>query len=152
MLKQTFSLNETARWIAAIAIINILHMSEQMMFGIGELATLKQILAGYYGWFRQPDYATVVLVTFASTLLFSLVLAVLADGVGRPIACGFVGLLAVSEIHHLIETVYAGHYTPGTVTAIPYVAAGVMLFRTLRAEHRKAAAEIGSSLRDVVTR
>src|SRR5262249_41870579 len=131
---------ETARWIGAIAIVNVLHMSEQMLFGIGELATLKQFLAAYYGWFPQADYGTVLLVIIASTMLFSLVLAAMAGATGRAIAGGFIGLLAVSEVHHLIETVYAGHYTPGTITAIPYIAAGVMLFRALRSEQRKDAA------------
>jgi hypothetical protein len=72
------TLNETARWIGLIGIIDVLHLSEQMLFGLGELATLKQILAPYYSWFRQPDYGTLVLAMIASAMLFSLVFAAMA--------------------------------------------------------------------------
>jgi len=133
------TLNETARWIGLIGIIDVLHLSEQMLFGLGELDTLKRMLAGYYGWFQHPDYGTVLLAIIASTMLFSVAFAAMAGGMGRVVAGGFVGLIAISEVHHLCETVYAGHYTPGSVTAIPYVAAGVMLFRSLFRERQKAA-------------
>ena len=132
------TLNETARWIGLIGIIDVLHLSEQMLFGLDELTMLRRVLAGYYGWFRQPDYGTVLLAIIASTMLFSVVFAAMAGGMGRVVAGGFVGFIAISEVHHLCETVYAGHYTPGSVTAIPYVAAGVMLFRSLFWERQKA--------------
>ena len=130
------TLNETARWIGLIGIIDVLHLSEQMLFGLDELSTLKHILASYYSWFPQPDYGTVVLAMLASAILFSVVCAAMAGGVGRIVAGGIVGMIALSEAHHLCETLAAGHYTPGSVTAIPYVAAGVMLFRALYREHR----------------
>jgi hypothetical protein len=140
------TLNETARWIGLIGIIDVLHLSEQMFFGLGELAMLKQILAGYYGWFQQPDYGTVALAMIASAILFSLVFAAMAGGAGRVIAGGFVGVIAISEVHHLIEAFHARHYVPGTVTAIPYVAAGVMLFRALFLERHKGAERIAVRL------
>ena len=69
------------------------------------------------------------------------------------LAGGFVGVIAISEVHHLCETLYAGHYTPGSVTAIPYVAAGVMLFRALFRERQKAAERNqGRSLEEVAIR
>ena len=150
-------MNQAACWIGAIGIIDVLHLSEQMLFGIGELATLKQILASYYGWFRQPDYGTVVLMILASSMLFSLIFAAMAGGVGRVIAGGFVGVLAISEVHHLVETFHARHYTPGTVTAVPYIAAGLFLFRAVRRE-RAAGEGIASasspnlSLKEVTVR
>jgi len=133
------TMNETACWIGLIGITDVLHLSEQMLFGLDELDMLRHILAGYYGWFRQADYGTVVLAAIASTILFSVVCAAMAGGVGRIIAGGFVGLIAISEVHHLCEALFAGHYTPGSVTAIPYVAAGVMLFRALFRERRRTA-------------
>jgi hypothetical protein len=146
------TINETARWVGLIGIIDVLHLSEQMLFGIGELATLKQVLASYYGWFRQPDYGTVVLMILASSMFFSLIFAAMAGSVGRVIAGGFVGVLAISEVHHLVETLHASHYTPGTVTAIPYIAAGLFLFRSLR--RAREAAETGRdlSLKEVTVR
>src|SRR5579885_860943 len=47
--------------------------------------------------------------------------------------------LVRSELHHLCVAFYAGHYTPGSVTAIPYVAASVMLLRALFRERRRTA-------------
>ncbi len=147
------TLNETARWIGLIGIIDVLHLSEQMLFGLEELTMLRRILAGYHGWFRQPDYGTVVLAIIASTMLFSVVFAAMAGGVGRVVAGGLVGVIAISEVHHLCETVYAGHYRPGSVTAIPYVAVGVMLFRSLFRERQKAAERNRDrSLEEVATR
>ena len=132
------AMNESAPWIRRIALINALHLSEQMLFGIGELATLRRILAGYYARFQQPDYGTVVLVIAGSSLLFLLLFAAVAGGWRREIAEGFVGVVAVAEAHHLLETFHAAHYTPGTVTAVPYVAAGTMLLRALIRESRGA--------------
>jgi hypothetical protein len=133
------TLNETACWIGVIGIIDLLHLSEQMLFGLGELAMLKHILAAYYSWFQQPDYETVALAMIASAMLFSLTFAAMAGGVGRLVAGGFVGVIAISELHHVWESLYARHYAPGTVTAIPYVAAGMMLFRAVFRERQKAA-------------
>jgi hypothetical protein len=42
------TLNETACWIGLIGTIEVLHLSEQLLFGLDGLATLKQILAGYH--------------------------------------------------------------------------------------------------------
>jgi len=131
------NLNATARWIGAIGIIDVLHLTEQMLFGLGELATLKKALVHYYTWFQQPDYGTVLLAMIASATLFSVICAAMAGGMGRVAAGGFVGVIAISEVHHLCETVSAGHYTAGSVTAIPYFAAGVMLFRALLRERRR---------------
>ena len=39
----------STRWFGWIALIAPLHMSEQLLFGIGELATLKRILAKKHG-------------------------------------------------------------------------------------------------------
>jgi hypothetical protein len=63
-----------------------------------------------------------------------LFLAVLCGGLWRRISVGFFGLIGITEVHHLIETIHAGRYTPGTVTAIPYVAAGILLLRALVGE------------------
>lgn len=56
-----------------IGIIDVLHLTEQMVFGLGELVTLKQVLGVYDGWFQQPDYGMVVLMIIASATLFSVV-------------------------------------------------------------------------------
>ena len=40
-------------------------------------------------------------------------------------------MAALGEVHHLIESAYAGHYTAGTLTAIPYIVFGILFLRTL---------------------
>lgn len=110
----------STRWFGWTALMLPLHMSEQLIFGIGELATIRRVLAVYYGWFQQPDYGTVVLVTITGTVILSLIFAILVGGRSRPIAVGILNLAALGEVHHPIETIHAGHYTPGTATSIPY--------------------------------
>ncbi len=132
------TLSESVWWIGAIGVIDLLHLTEQMLFGLSELDRLKRALTLYYGHFHQQEYGTVALAMIASALLFSLIFAAMAGGAGRLIAGGFVGVIAISEAHHLIEALRARHYVPGSFTAIPYVAAGLMLFRALRREDATA--------------
>jgi len=122
-------------------------MCEQLVFGIGELAMIRRVLAIYYGWFEQPDYGTVLLVTVVGTLVCGLTFAILVGGVWQRISLAIWSLVALGEIHHIIETIGAGHYTPGTVTAVPYVAFGFLLMRTVLSEGRASSRSttIGSS-------
>jgi len=113
-----------------------LHMSEQMLFGIGELAMLKRILAHYYGWFQQADYGTVLLVALFGTLVVSLTYGILAGGLLKEISLSVWALIAIGEIHHIIESLSALRYTPGTATAIPYVTFGVLMMIAIFREHR----------------
>jgi hypothetical protein len=109
-----------------------LHMSEQLLFGIGELAIIRSFLVVYYyGWFREPDYGTVVLVTIVGTLVVGLTFGILLGGIWKRISLGVWALLAVSEMHHIVETIHAGHYTSGTLTAIPYMIFGLLLLRAV---------------------
>jgi hypothetical protein len=57
-------------------------------------------------------------------------------GRAQDISLGFWAAIALDEVHHVIETIVAGHYTPGTVTAIPYIAFGALLLRAIVREHR----------------
>ena len=41
----------------------------------------------------------------------------------------------------MIETIFAGHYTPGTLTAVPYAVVGVLLLRALIREHGRVASD-----------
>jgi hypothetical protein len=131
-------MKSSTRWFGWTVVLLALHMSEQLVFGIGELTALKRILAVYYGWFEQPDYGTVILVTVIATLVNLLFFGCLCGGLWQRTAAGFFGLIGIAELHHVIETIRAGHYTPGTVTAVPYVAVGILLLRALVREHRCA--------------
>lgn len=125
-------------WFGWTVVLLALHMSEQLVFGIGELAAIKRILAVYYGWFLQPDYGTVVLVTVIGTLINLLFFGILCGGLWQRISVGVFGLIGITEVHHVIETIYAGCYTPATVTAVLYVTVGTLLLRALVREHSAA--------------
>jgi hypothetical protein len=122
-------------------------MGEQLLFGIGELATLKRILAVYYNWFQQPDYGTVALVAVAGSLLFGLTYGILAGGLLKEISLSLWALIAIAEIHHIVETIAVGRYTPGAVTAIPYVTFGVLLILAIRREHKERVKTASSARR-----
>jgi len=128
----------STRWFGWTALMLPLHMSEQLIFGIGELATMRRVLAVYYRWFQQPDCGTMVLVTITGTLILSLIFAILVGDRSRPIAVGILNLAALGEVHHLMETIHAGHYTHGTATAILCVVFGILVLRALIREHREA--------------
>jgi hypothetical protein len=130
-------MKSTTYWYGWTALMLPLHMSEQLMFGIGELAMLKRMLAIYYRWFHQPDYGTVVLVTIVGTLVVGLTYGILVGGMLREIALSIWALVAIGEIHHIVESVAVLRYTPGTATAIPYVIFGVLLMRAVVREHRE---------------
>src|SRR5262249_5426987 len=123
-------MKSSARWFGRTVAILAVHMSEQLMFGIGELAPLKRPVAAYYTWFKQADYGTVALVTVVATLINLLIFGILTGGLWREISIGIFGVISVSEVHHLMETAQAG-CTPGTIKAIPYVAVGVVMLRAL---------------------
>jgi hypothetical protein len=122
-------------------------MSEQLLFGIGELATLKRILAVYYSWYRQPDYGTVVLVASVGTLIVGLTYGILVGGLLKEISLSLWALIAMGEVHHLIESLAALRYTAGTVTAIPYVIFGVLLMQAVVREHRERVKAAASASR-----
>ena len=130
------AMKNTTRWFGWTALMLPLHMSEQLLFGIGELAMIRRILAGYYQWFQQPDYGTVLLVTIVGTLVVSLTFGILVGGLLKEIALSVWALIAIGEIHHIIESLAALRYTPGTATAIPYVVFGVLLMLAIVREHR----------------
>ena len=127
----------STRWFGWIALIAPLHMCEQLIFGIGELAALKRILAHYYVWFRQPDYGTVLLVALFGSLMFGLTYGILAGGLLKEISLSVWALFAIGEVHHIIESLSALRYTPGVATAIPYVTFGVLLKVAIFREHRE---------------
>ena len=131
----------STRFLGWITLVLVLHMCEQMLFGLGELETLKRIIGVYVRLFPNPDIATVSLVTITAGLVFLGYFSLLKGGRARFVTLGALGLVAVSEVHHLIETAWARHYTAGTVTAIPFVVCGVQFLRALVKERR---AEISS--------
>jgi len=127
-------MSSSNRWLGWITVVLVLHMCEQMLFGLGELETLKRAIGAYDRLFTNVDMATVVLVTIVAGLNFLGYFSVLKGGRARFVTLSVLGLIAVSEVHHLIETAWALHYTAGTVTAVPFVACGIQFLRALMKE------------------
>jgi len=129
-------MSASSKWFGWLCLMLPLHMAEQLVFGIDELAKLKQVLAIYYGRFQEPDAGTVLLVMLLGSLVNLLAFLIALGGRGRRIALCVFGLSGVLEAHHLIETAVAGHYTPGTVTAVPYILFGLLVLRAVARERQ----------------
>lgn len=110
----------------AIIGVGVLHMGEQLLFGIEEFHMLRGAVGHWQALFPAAwaDHASVLLITIVATAL-SLVLFALTQ---RPAAARWVvgafGLLGVSEAHHGIEALARGGYDPGLVTSLAYVGIG----------------------------
>ena len=126
----------STRWFGWIALISMAHMAEQLLFGLDELDKIKVALAGYYAWFGSADVATVLLVTLGLGLVSLLAFCLLVGGRARFAALVVFNITALLEVHHVIESIAAGGYTPGVVTAIPYMVGGIHFLRALIPEFR----------------
>jgi hypothetical protein len=123
------ALVEVQRWFGWLVILAALHMTEQLLFGLDELQVIRRVLAVYLGWFRDPDYGTVLLVTAGVLLMLGSIYGALQRGRALVWVMGFFALLSISEVHHIVESIAQRRYVPGTVTAVVWVAVGVMLAR-----------------------
>jgi hypothetical protein len=115
-----------------LTIVGPLHMIEQLIFGIDGLAKVKGVLAVYYSWFTNADWATVLLVSFAVTMWLITVYAAIKGGRWLNGVAIFFALICLAEIHHLLEAVAHGGYSPGMVTAVPFMGLGVLFLRATR--------------------
>lgn len=121
-------------WFGMLLIIGPIHMAEQLLFGLDELQELKALLARYYGRFPDPDIGTWWLVVISATVVQLLMYGLLAGGRWRLAAAGFLGVFAISELHHIIRSMAAGGYNPGVVTCFAFIAIGWMLLKCVRSE------------------
>ena len=132
----TAAMADLKRWFGFMVLIGPIHMGEQLMFGLDQLAELKTMMAAYYAQFQNPDVGTVVLVILVFTLVQSLLWAMLAGGRWQLLAAGFFGVFAVGEGHHVLQALYGGSYFPGLLTSIPFAGIGVMILRAVASQWR----------------
>ncbi len=135
-------MNSSTRWFGWIAVVMVLHMAEQLHFGLIELERLKHAIRLYDGLFKSADTATVVLVTIGASFVYLLMFALLVGGRARFVALEVLGGASVLEVHHVIETIVAGAYTPGLVTALPYAGIGGLLMWAAFKEYRAATPDL----------
>ena len=126
-------------WYVWFIIMLPIHLAEQFLFGIDELYEMQRFSAVFHSWFQNPDYATVTLVGIITLLVVLMIYAVLIGGRWRLLVFGFFGLVGVGESHHIIKTITHMQYFPGAVSAVPFVAVGILLLRAVIREWRKPA-------------
>jgi len=129
-------MSASTRWLGWTTVVLVCHMSEQLLFGINELPRLKYAISLYDAHFTRPDVATVTLVAIVATTIFLAMFSLLKGGRAKFITLETLGLLSVSEVHHVVESIAARGYTPGLVTSLPYIATGVLLMRAAASEYR----------------
>jgi hypothetical protein len=136
------TMQRTTKLLFWLMIIGVLHMSEQLLFGVEELQLFKPMIADYYQAMAAigPDRATVVLVTVVVTFFTWLCYAILSGGRLRFAALGIFGLMGACEAHHVIQAIVKGGYDPGLITCIPYSWVGVLMLIALWRGYRTLAA------------
>jgi hypothetical protein len=116
-----------------------IHIAEQLVLGIDELYAIQSTVGVYYAWFppAYADHATVILIVFGLTTVLLLVYAQLLGGTAQLIVIGLFGLVGVSEVHHILETLVRGRYDPGAVTSELYIWVGALLLTSVWREYRR---------------
>jgi hypothetical protein len=122
----------------AITIVGVLHMSEQVLFGVEEFHMLKTAIGGWWTLFpaTYADEASVILITIVFTTMSLLVYAAMCGGRSALLVAALFGVLGVQEAHHWIEAIETRAYDPGLVTSFAYVWVGALIlmnvFRAVR--------------------
>jgi|SoiMethySBSTD1v2_1073268.scaffolds.fasta_scaffold17689_5 hypothetical protein len=136
-----------------LIIIGPLHMGEQLLTGIEEFYSIRQIFGGYYAWSdpSAADHASVVLITIGWTFCSLFFYALLQDGISRLIVPAVMGLFGALEIHHLVETFQKGAYDPGVITCVPYAIVGNLLIAAVLKELRRQRAKGAVTQTGIIT-
>ena len=138
-------MREVRYWFGWLPIILILHGIEQLLFGLDELYELQGQVGMVLGLFANRDAGIVVLVFAVVLLVQAFVYAFMVGGRWRLLAPTFFAVAALGESHHIIKTIARLDYFPGAVTAIAYVAVGVLLLRAIVREFKRSGGTATSS-------
>jgi hypothetical protein len=118
----------------AIIVVGVLHMAEQLLFGIEEFYLLRGQLGRWYTLFDAAwaDNASVLLITVVFTAISLVFYALVRGGQAPLVVMGAFGVLGVGEAHHWIEAFGEGGYDPGLVTSVAYVWLGALILLEVR--------------------
>jgi hypothetical protein len=122
-------MKDIRRWFGWFIVVLVLHVTEQLIFGIDELQEVRQLGAAYYGLFRNPDYGSVVAIGGVVLLVQLLIYSTLTAGKWRFAPFIFFGISGIGELHHVVKTILHRAYFPGAITALPFAAVGAHLLR-----------------------
>ena len=119
-------MKSSTRLYAWLKLLAVLHIAEQLIFGMQDLYALQRMISLYESWFANTTVAMTVLITIIMALAVVGVRCIINGGFTRFITMFVLGLPTLCESHHVIETLRALHYTSGTVTAVPSIICGVL--------------------------
>ena len=125
----------STRLYACLKLLTILHLLEQLIFGMQDLHELQHLIAVYENLFGDSNGSLAALVTISASLAALAVHFILKGGLARFMTMFVLGLPTLGEFHHFVKTMRVGHYTGGTVTAVPYIACGVLFLTALVKEY-----------------
>lgn len=115
----------------AIIVVGVLHMAEQIVFGVEEFRMLKAAIGGWWTLFPSTyaDEASVILITIVFTTMSLLIYGAMRAGKAALLVAALFGGLGVQEAHHWIEAIEKRAYDPGLVTSFAYVWVGALILR-----------------------
>ncbi|HTT24330.1 MAG TPA: hypothetical protein VMG82_35730 [Candidatus Sulfotelmatobacter sp.] len=120
---------------ACLKVLTMLHVVEQLIFGMEDLHELQHLLIGYESHFGNTWSSIAALVMIAGALGALAIRNIAKGGFARFVTMFALGLPTLGEFHHVVEIIRAGHYTPGAVTAVPSVICGLLFLRALVREY-----------------
>lgn len=119
-----------------LKVVTVLHIAEQLIFGMQDLHQLQHLRVVYESCFANKNMGLALLATISTGAAIIAICCIVKGGFARFITMFVLGLPTIAEVHHLLDTLRAGRYTPGTVTAIPSILCGVLFLRALMSEYR----------------
>ena len=124
-------MNSSSRLYGWMKVVAVLHILEQLKFGMQDIRVLKGMIAGCDRWFGDPKSSHLVLAAICVALTILAIGCIARGGRSRLVALIALSLPGIGEVHHLMETAHTGHYTSGTVTAVPSLILAVWFVRAV---------------------
>lgn len=120
-----------SRLFLLITAIGVVHMGEQIIFGVEEYRMFRDLVSQWHALFPPSwtDEASVVLITIVFATVSMMIYVVMRGGAGGVIVIGLFGLLGVSEAHHWVEAIVERLYDPGLITSFAFVWLGVLILQ-----------------------
>ncbi|PCI19061.1 hypothetical protein COB64_04335 [Candidatus Wolfebacteria bacterium] len=116
-------------FLIAIA-LGLLHVLEQLLYGFEvAFAGVQEGFINLQSLFDNPDKAFLVVATILLVLWMTTIYSLLRGGKWRGVAPLVFGLIYLSEIHHLINTIEIQAYFPGMITGILMFLLGIIFFK-----------------------
>jgi len=103
-----------------------------------DLHELQHLLAGYECRLGNARASIAALVLIVASMAAFAIRGIVKGGFPRFVTMFALGLPTLGEFHHVLESLKVGHYTPGTVTAVPSVICGVLFLRALVKEQQSS--------------